>query len=614
VGVLLGNGDGTLRPVVTYDSGGTGAASIAVADVNGDGKPDLVVANGFDNLVGVLLGNGDGTFQPAVSYDTGGEGVGSAAVADVNGDGKLDIVVANFENFSDTGIVGVLLGNGDGTFQPVIAYGGAGLQGATWVAVADLNGDGKPDIAVAYQCEPNCYSSAAVGVLLGNGDGTFQPAVIYPSGGIFSYSIAAADVNGDGKPDLVVTNANSLPCTISGGCAPGGSVGVLLGNGDGTFQAAVAYDSGGDYASSVAVADLNGDGKPDLLVANNNSGTIGLLLGNGDGTFQTAVPYDSGYPGPDSVAVADLTGFGRPGLVAGGRNPGMVSVLLNAKTTATTLVSSLSFSAFGQPLTFTASVTSSAGAPPNREIVSFEQGTIVLGTGTLTRGSAGFITSSLTVGTDSITAVYTGDSNFAPSNSAIVKQVVRKASTTITLASSENPSSYGQSVTFTATVTPQFSGTPTGSIKFYNGAAILGTATLSSGVASHTTTKLAVGTHSITAHYEGSSSFATSTPAAVSQVVNQASTTTTLVSSLNPSNSGQSVTFTATVVGQSGGKVTGSVTFMDGTTTLKTVDLSEGVAKCTTSKLTEGTHTIAATYNGAKDFTGSSASLTQTVN
>jgi len=138
----------------------------------------------------------------------------SIAVADVNGDGKLDIVVANYENFAGTGIIGVLLGNGDGTFQPPVAYGGAGLQGATWVAVADLNGDGKLDIAVTYQCEPNCYSSAAVGVLLGNGDGTFQPAVIYPSGGIFSNSIAVADVNGDGKPDLVVTNANSLPCNI----------------------------------------------------------------------------------------------------------------------------------------------------------------------------------------------------------------------------------------------------------------------------------------------------------------------------------------------------------------------------------------------------------------
>ncbi len=348
VGVLLGKGDGTLQPVVTYDSGGAGPTAIAVADVNGDGKPDLLVVNGSSNTVGILLGNGDGTFQSPVLYGSGGNYPLSIAVADVNGDGKLDIVVANYENFAGTGIIGVLLGNGDGTFQPAVAYGGAGLQGATWVAVADLNGDGKPDLAVAYQCEPYCYSSAAVGVLLGNGDGTFQPAVIYPSGGVFSYSVAVADVNGDGIPDLVVANSNSLPCTSGGICGPDGAVGVLLGNGDGTFQAAVAYDSGGDGASSVAVADVNGDGKPDLLAAIGNSGTVSLLLGNGDGTFQTAAAYTSGFPGPDSVAVGDLTGEGRLDLVAGGRDPGMVDVLLNnggsaaEKSTTTTLTSSLS--------------------------------------------------------------------------------------------------------------------------------------------------------------------------------------------------------------------------------------------------------------------------------
>jgi hypothetical protein len=220
--------------------------------------------------------------------------------------------------------------------------------------------------------------------------------------------------------------------------------------------------------------------------------------------------------------------------------------------TTTTLSSSPNPSTYGQAATFTAAVTSSVGVPADGETVTFEQGSTVLGTGALTSGSASLTTSSLKVGTDSITAVYAGDRNFGGSTSKAVKQVVTKATTAIALVSSLNPSSWEQSVTFTATVSSQFSGTPEGSVKVYNGTATLKTVTLVNGVASYTTTKLAVGTASITAEYEGGTSFDTSTSAAISQVVNQASTTTTLVSSVNPSNSGQSVTFTATLVGQFG--------------------------------------------------------------
>ena len=124
-----------------------------------------------------------------------------------------------------------------------------------------------------------------MGVLLGNGDGTFQAAVTYGTGGIYADSVAVADVNGDGKLDLVAENYGS------------NNVGVLLGNGDGTFQTAVTYGSGGAYPYSVAVADVNGDGKPDIVVANSGSSNVGVLLGNGDGTFQTAVAYGSGGSG-----------------------------------------------------------------------------------------------------------------------------------------------------------------------------------------------------------------------------------------------------------------------------------------------------------------------------
>ncbi len=185
-------------------------------------------------------------------------------------------------------------------------------------------------------------------------------------------------------------------------------------------------------------------------------------------------------------------------------------------------------------------------------------------------------------------------------------------STTTTLSSSPNPSTYGQAVTLNAVVAPA---PPDGeTVVFMKGKTVLGTGTLSNGSASFTTSKLKVGTNSITAVYAGDSNFYTSTSKAVSEVVSKATTTTALTSSQNPSNVGQSVTFTASVTPQFSGTPTGSVTFDDGTTTLKTVPLSGGAAKFTTSTLTSGSHTITATYSGSTSFTSSSASLTQTVN
>jgi hypothetical protein len=624
-GVLLGKGDGTLQPVVTYDSGGVDPTSIAVADVNGDGKPDLLVVNGSNNTVAVLLGNGDGTFRSPVLYDSGGYDPGSIAVADVNGDGKLDIVVANYENFAGTGIIGVLLGNGDGTFEPPVTYGGAGLQGATWVAVADLNGDGKLDIAVAYQCEPNCYSSGAVGVLRGNGDGTFQPAVIYPSGGIFSNSVAVADVNGDGKPDLLVVNANSLPCNIISGCAQGGSVGVLLGNGNGTFQAAVAYDSGGNFASSVAVADVNGDGKPDLLVANGNSGTTGLLLGNGDGTFQTAATYELGYPGPDSVAVGDLTGEGRLDVVAGGRDPGMVDVLLNhggsaEKSTTTVLTSLPDSSVYGQAVTFTALVTARSGAPAGT--VLLYDGSTVEASGTVTNGRASITVSSLPVGANSVTAEYTGGGGFASSSSTPLTQTVSTATTTTTVTSPINPAIINQPVTFTATITSQFGGAATGSAIFYSGSQTLGRASLSGNLATLTTSFAAGGTYSISAKYIGNRNNAGSTSSIFSQGVNttRSATSTALASTLHPSIYGQAITFTATV--RSAGRTPPNgetVTFYwieaenetNGLYVLGTAPMTGGIASLKTSSLQSGIFTISAAYLGDANFSGSTSSSLQ---
>ncbi|MGA2355472.1 MAG: Ig-like domain repeat protein [Terriglobales bacterium] len=598
VAVMLGNGDGTFQAAVTYDSGGPFPDSLGIADLNGDGKLDIVVANRNNSTVGVLLGNGDGTFQPSVAYSSGGENAVTVAVGDVNRDGKLDLLVANefADSDSESGSVGVLLGNGDGTFQTVVTYSsGAAATGA--VAVADLTGDGKLDLVITnFGGEAN--GDGNVGVLLGNGDGTFQPVVLYDAGGVETRNVAVADVNGDGKPDLLTANLGS-------------TVGVLLGNGDGTFQSVVSY-AAGNSPFSIAVADVNGDGKQDAVTANWGGGA-NVLLGNGNGTFQAAQTLSAN--GADSVAVADLTGDGRLDIVlADTTSPGLVSVLLNnpgtETATTTTLSSTPNPSNYGQMVTFTATVTSSSG-PPTGNVI-FYDGSTQIGSATLSSGTATFSTSSLPAGSDPMTAAYQGSSSYSPSTSGVVTQVVNGAATTTSIGSSPNPTTYGQAVIFTATVTSG-SGTPTGTVIFYDGSIAIGSATLSNGIASVSTSSLPAGSQSITAAYQGAVGFNSSTSAPLTQVVDTAVTTTALTSSSNPDGAGQSVTFTATVAGQYGGAVTGSVIFSSGSQTLGTATLNANTASVTTSFSTPGSYPITAQYSGDANNTGSTGSLSQVI-
>ena len=209
--------------------------------------------------------------------------------------------------------VSVLLGNGDGTFQPAASYTAG--EGPAALALGDFTQDGKLDLAVGdFYCGTPC---GRVIVLLGNGDGTFQSPVSY-SAGAQPISLAAEDLSGDGKMDLVEANNSSS------------NVSVLLGNGDGTFQAAVNYGVSSD-AVSVALGDFNGDARPDLAVADLYSNEVSLLLGNGDGTFQPAVNYPVGS-NPNSVAVGDFDGDGRLDLAVADSGSTTVSILLQAPT------------------------------------------------------------------------------------------------------------------------------------------------------------------------------------------------------------------------------------------------------------------------------------------
>jgi hypothetical protein len=282
--------------------------------------------------------------------------------------------------------------------------------------------------------------------------------------------------------------------------------------------------------------------------------------------------------------------------------------------TTTTLASSPNPSTIGQSVMFTAAVAPNSGTGTPSGTVTFKDGATTLGTGVLNAsGQATYTSTSLAVGTHPITASYGGNSQFDISTSPALSQIVNKFSTSTALGSSGNPSTFGQSVTFTATVSSN-GGTPTGTVRFYDGATTLGTGTLNgSGQAKLSTANLNGGVHTITAAYSGDNTLATSTSSALAQNVNRAATSTTLNSSPNPSIYGQAVTLTATV--SSGpGVPTGTVTFYDGTTTLGTGTLNSGHATLSTAGLSASTHSMSASYGGDTNFaTSTSGAVAQTV-
>jgi len=347
--VLLGNGDGTFG---SRHFLGTSGGVPAIADLDEDGKPDVVITRG--SVVMVMIGQGDGGFRSPASYPTGFEAV-SLAVAELNGDGHLDVVTAN--EYSST--VSVLAGGGDGTLGagstsfpvgggPVsVAVGdlnhdllpdvvsadqgsttasvlmgraGGGFEPRTAISLtsyvvevglADLNRDDRPDLLVAC--------GAGVSVLLGAGDGTFGPITDFPASDLPS-SMAIGDVSGDGFHDVMTTNAGPYG-------SPGNTVSVLIGNGDGSFRPKVDYQTG-VIPAVVAIADLDANGTRDLVVANTSSATVSVLLGNGDGTFAPRTDFPA-LQGPVALTVADINRDASPDIVLA-NSLGILSVMLGS--------------------------------------------------------------------------------------------------------------------------------------------------------------------------------------------------------------------------------------------------------------------------------------------
>jgi len=481
-----------------YNSGGWDTMSMAVADLNGDGKLDVVVGsdcpliacNGDSNgVVGVLLGNGDGTFQTVQAYSAGGPAVSSVVIADVNGDKVPDIVVSTYgfaPGDGETGGVGVLIGNGDGSFQPAKNYRSAGRETTSVVAV-DVNHDGKIDVVVTNSCEvgedcqqpPNGAATGNVSVLLGNGDGTLQPATNYESGGNIAEALAIADVDRDGNPDIIVANRCTDACSIGG-------LGLLAGKGDGTFKPVTVFGAG-EMFFSVNVEDLNGDGLLDAVTG--GIWFTQVMLGRGDGTFGDPVSYETPSQFANSMAFGDVNGDSIADFVIGGafhragNGPSGVVTIFNGQGDGT----------FAKRRDFT-----SAG-----EVAVTVLLRDVNGDQRLDLLVANLCAPKVHCRYGDV-AVFLNDS-FYPTKTGVT--------------SHPNPAKLGEPVTFTATVTQSGPNAPAGRVKFWDGTKSLGAAALKNGVAQLTKSNLASGSHAIKAQYLGDATNGKSQSDILTQVV-----------------------------------------------------------------------------------------------
>ncbi len=312
VQVFLGNGDGTFQAPASFPAHGPsffGGGQLITADLRHDGRVDLIVANEDEQDISVLLGNNDGTFQPATNY-VFNYYVDTVVSADFDGDGNLDVIAGDY-TFRYTEFI---KGNGNGTFQSSIDYQAPGTKGIASIANGDVNHDGVVDLVATT------FPGPGVNVWIGNGDGTYQPPISYTVG-IGPEGLCLADLNNDGNLDIVAADL--------GDPDPSQTLSILFGNCDGTFKP-VQYLAGLPQMRDVAAVDLNGDGNLDLAAVAPNSNTLSIYYGKGDGTFQSPVNYSTDV-NPIHIVVADFNGDNKPDLLVTTRgNPdGYFDVELN---------------------------------------------------------------------------------------------------------------------------------------------------------------------------------------------------------------------------------------------------------------------------------------------
>ena len=629
--IYQGKGDGTFQAPSTFDTGGFPKA-ITTADVNGDGNLDLIVPIQTTASIGILLGNGDGTFGSMTSYSVGNTPT-FVAVGDFNRDGNLDLAVTN----QTDNTIGVLLGNGDGTFNPQVTYAVGGFpQG---IVAGDFNNDGKVDLADT--------DSNGVSILLGNGDGTFTAGTSrsLPATAVGAL-LSAGDLRNNGTLDLVVPNAFGLNAF------------VLLGNNDGTFQAAVPF-AASDFPQSVTLGDLNGDGILDFVIADTGAdGLVTVWFGLGDGTFDGPLNLTVG-DFPEDAVIADLNGDGLMDIVTanlatsnstillqqliesatatgvsvspgnhnvGAEFPGDTShvgsasstvVLAGPTLTATTTALTISPnpSNVGQSVTLTATITP-APSPSPFGTVQFFLGAVSLGSGAVNAsGVATLAVTTLPGGAGSITAVYSGNANFAGSTSTATFAVVHPtATTTTTLGLSAATVTAGTATTLTATV--QASGSPvtSGTVTFCNanatsctGLAVLGTMQLKSNGTAILKMTFGVGTYSIKAVFAGRNDVLGSTSTAQALTVNGTAPYASFTT-LSSSGSVGNYTLDSIVAGFGTATLTGNVSFLDTSNSNASVG-SAPLAGPTTYQLVPGPSSPLSDNDGpenvvAADFNG----------
>jgi Pro-kumamolisin, activation domain/Bacterial Ig-like domain (group 3)/FG-GAP-like repeat len=566
--VSLGVGDGTFKPavgsVVSTDPTVTGAYGLVTGDFNADGIADIAVSFASGNTMVVMLGKGDGTFQQGQALSIPPIGSASSSVlgnlvtADFNGDGIQDIALFNGGNY--IGNIEVFFGVGDGSFgrtPTIIASIGDydSTNAPDNLVVGDLNNDGKPDLVAFIQLD------GEVATFLGNGDGTFQSEVTYASGN-GTTSGAVGDLNHDGFPDIVAPNRADQ------------NIAVFLNNQDGTFASPVTYNAASIFDPpqyyypepfSVALADMNNDGDLDVAIANNHINQVSILYGKSNGSFQQYTPkLINTAPGPFQVVVADLNGDGTPDILVEEPTSGTVGAMLNGQTWTTTMLNVPLYGAATEMETMTATYSgdpanlTSTSAPLtlpgsgskiatkldwtpaiasgvfgatipagslNAQVEHSVPGTIAYSAqtamGTTIPVAAGDTLPG--AGTYALTAAFTPASptDYSPSTDSVAFTVT-KASVAETLTASATQSAPGVAVTLTDTVVSSTSTTttPTGIVTFYAGTTSLGSAPLDgTGVASISTASLPAGTASVTASYLGDGNFNPGTAAAVSVIV-----------------------------------------------------------------------------------------------